>query len=279
MRLGVIYKISINNKFLIGSSINPVTRKASHLSLLKRNVHSNTILQNAYNKYGEDSFKFEIVQKDIPENILLYLEDIWIAASRSRFNCKNNGMNIRDASRLNYSQETKDKISKANKGKILSEETKNKISDSCKKIIKTKEWIEKVRISHIGKKRNTDNWFNSKKVYQYDLEGNFIKEWKTITEATLFYAKKLSANIVSCCKLNQKSAYGFQWRYEKEEKISKIKPQAKSKKVMQKDMFGNTVKIWDSTRSAKNFGFSQSRISECCNGNITVYKGFKWEFV
>lgn len=53
------------------------------------------------------------------------------------------------------------------------------------------------------------------KVIQYDLNGNFIKEWDCINdiERELGY---LHGNIVSCCKKRYKQAYGYIWRHKEE---------------------------------------------------------------
>ena len=53
---------------------------------------------------------------------------------------------------------------------------------------------------------------NLKPVIQYDLEGNFIKEW----EATKIASIKLNihaSNITNCCKNNRKTAGGYIWKY------------------------------------------------------------------
>lgn len=53
---------------------------------------------------------------------------------------------------------------------------------------------------------------NSKPVIQYDLDGNFIKEWSSLMEIE----RELGfnhANISKCCLGKQKTAYGFIWRY------------------------------------------------------------------
>ena len=58
-----VYKI-LNNKtgnFYIGSSVNMRKRKSQHSLELRKNQHANTFLQNAWNKYGEDNFTFEIL--------------------------------------------------------------------------------------------------------------------------------------------------------------------------------------------------------------------------
>ena len=57
------YKITCtgNDKNYYGSSNDFPRRKSQHLSRLRRNDHVNKHLQNAYNKYGEESFVFVIL--------------------------------------------------------------------------------------------------------------------------------------------------------------------------------------------------------------------------
>ena len=62
---------------------------------------------------------------------------------------------------------------------------------------------------------------NGKKVIQYDFEGNIINTFNSamdserfITNNSLAHWKDLQNNIDACCRLNQKSAYGFIWKYE-----------------------------------------------------------------
>lgn len=59
---GVIYIIrnTINNKFYLGSTTNFKDRKRRHLQDLRREDHHNMHLQNAYKKYGEEAFEFQI---------------------------------------------------------------------------------------------------------------------------------------------------------------------------------------------------------------------------
>lgn len=60
-----VYKITntITNKFYIGSTSESfIKRWNHHINSLRRNTHKNKHLQNAFNKYGEQSFKFEIVE-------------------------------------------------------------------------------------------------------------------------------------------------------------------------------------------------------------------------
>lgn len=49
-----------NGKRYIGVTTNPTVRKNRHFNYLRQNKHPNPIMQAAFNKYGEDSFRFEV---------------------------------------------------------------------------------------------------------------------------------------------------------------------------------------------------------------------------
>lgn len=68
-----IYKITnkTNGKFYIGSSKNISKRFREHKLDLKKNKHKNKKLQNAFNKYGEENFIFEILEECNLENLLV----------------------------------------------------------------------------------------------------------------------------------------------------------------------------------------------------------------
>lgn len=53
---------------------------------------------------------------------------------------------------------------------------------------------------------------NSKKIIQYDIKNNFIKEWECIMEVQRQLGIN-NANICQCCKGNYKTAGGFIWKY------------------------------------------------------------------
>ena len=53
----------------------------------------------------------------------------------------------------------------------------------------------------------------SKKVLQYDLDGNFIAEHESLMSASRSVGKNNSGSISACCSGNQKKAYGFIWKY------------------------------------------------------------------
>lgn len=77
-----IYQIvnTKTNKRYIGSSKALANRKYDHFGKLRHNTHHNTYLQNAYNKYGESAFIFDVLETLKPEDIdnLLNREQYYI---------------------------------------------------------------------------------------------------------------------------------------------------------------------------------------------------------
>jgi hypothetical protein len=131
---------------------------------------------------------------------------------------KNNKNNI---GRI-QTQETKDKISKANsKPKPIgfgkkSEEFKMKISKSWDNRIVT--WGDKISKGSKGvsrgkgiKKPNSDK---KREIIQLDFNNQIIKEWNSITDACLFLNKLKGAGAITlCCQGKYKTAYGYKWKY------------------------------------------------------------------
>ena len=124
--------------------------------------------------------------------------------------------------------ETKKIISSIHKGlsKPMSENTKHKISQIHKnERILTKKWKENISKGLKGRifdeewrKNLSLNAKNSKgkPVIQYDLYGNFIKEFINTAEAEEYIRKdknRKSRNIGDCCLGKQKMAYGYKWKF------------------------------------------------------------------
>lgn len=95
-----------------------------------------------------------------------------------------------------------------------------------------------------------------KKVYQYDLQGNFIKEYKSCNSAE----KELgvSRGLSTAVKLGR-IFHGFQWSLEKLDHMSsKINIHSGPRKVGQYDLQGNLIKVWNTvTECTKVFPGSQ----------------------
>ena len=168
-------------------------------------------------KYGWDNFKHIILHSNLKFEEAEELEQFYIKKYKTLdeqfgYNMQNGG--IKSFSILN---ETKEKISIALKGRHFSEEHKRKISEAQmgqknhmygKK--QSEEAKEKIRLHNIN--HPSRGAFPSRRVNQYDLNGNFIKTWNSVGEIK----RKLGIShcmISDCCRGKQKTSGGYIWRY------------------------------------------------------------------
>lgn len=66
-----------------------------------------------------------------------------------------------------------------------------------------------------------NRYSKAKKILQFDLKGNFIKEWKCVRDIV----RELGFNIeciTGCCSRKYKTSHGFIWRYKNTSKIFKL---------------------------------------------------------
>lgn len=142
-----IYTITnlIDNKIYVGYATNFRKRKGDHFANLNNNKHKNIHLQRAYNKYGRNNFVCELIEECEVKH-LTSQENYW-SNLLDTHNPKR-GYNIRPTgvdTLVSHSQETRDKISRALKGKKLSPEHIEKCRLSNLGRIHTEEENEKVR--------------------------------------------------------------------------------------------------------------------------------------
>lgn len=120
----------------------------------------------------------------------------------------------------------------------------------------------------------------AKEVYQYDLKGNFIAKYESITQAATM-TNSQQAKITLCCKGNRKTHNMFQWCYsDNTDCISVLeRPKTISKKVRQyKD--GELIATFDSFReAARAVNGTSSAISRVCSGLNKTHKGYNWKVV
>jgi hypothetical protein len=68
-------------------------------------------------------------------------------------------------------------------------------------------------------------------------------------------------------------------RTQSEETRNKISNTKEKFSVVQKDLEGNIVKIWESSKSVKQGGFYQSSVWKCCHNIQIQHRGFKWSYL
>ena len=112
-------------------------------------------------------------------------------------------------------EETRRKISNANKGKLIGK--KNPFYGKHHSEENKIKWSEKKKGKHISEEtkkklsKSNTNGKCSKKVLQFTLDGELIKEWPSVMECSRNgYDFR---NISACCRGERKSAYGFKWCY------------------------------------------------------------------
>lgn len=87
----VIYKICniVNGKFYVGSTVDSRKRFWAHRKALRAGTHDCTYLQRAWNKYGEDCFKFEIIEQLGSREELYPAEQRWLDEHFGQAYCYN----------------------------------------------------------------------------------------------------------------------------------------------------------------------------------------------
>ncbi len=205
-----IYKITniVNNKMYIGSSRNVFTRISSHKSKLKTNNHINKYLQKSYNKHGIENFIYEIIVY-CQEEELIFLEEYYINLyDSSNYEIGYNIISFSKGIQI-HSLETKNKISKGNKGKRKGIKPAQACIDfitEFAKLPKTEQHKQNLSKSHLGRKRESfsEEWklnlglAHSKKIDVYNL--NFEIVYQNITVTELCKILNISNSIVNAAK-------------------------------------------------------------------------------
>ena len=116
-QLSGIYRIlnKINGNCYIGSSLNVEKRYKHRLSTLRHNSSRCSILQKAFNKYGEDNFEFQVILCCKPE-YRLYYEQQLIRELNSQYNVFTN-VSDSPLRQFTFTEQSKLKMSIAHKGK------------------------------------------------------------------------------------------------------------------------------------------------------------------
>lgn len=219
-----IYKIvSPSGRIYVGKTSN-LKLRVDYYRRLK--CKKQPLLYYSLLKYGFSGHSFDIIYEG--EHTLNEINEIeikFINEYNSFHGNNENGMNLTlggdGGFGVIYSEERKQKIRDANKNRIYkphSEETKKLISENRKKTGKTE--LHRLAIEKLkGRKiKKNEEWIKNnaesikKPILQFDLEGNFIKEWKSAkdVESEIELSRK---NISSNLRNKTKHAYGYIWKY------------------------------------------------------------------
>lgn len=135
------------------------------------------------------------------------------------------------------------------------------------------------------KTRTVNNSYGAEiPVNQFDLNGNFIKRYKSMRSAARDTGLA-EPQIEACCNGKRNKCGGFIFLKDKdlhklEEHLNPPIPNAK--RIGQFDLDGNLIKIWKSgSEICRTLGVNSGWLSLCCNGKggAKTAKGFVWKFV
>ena len=285
---GFIYiiKNTNNQKVYIGQTSRTIQdRWEQHKNAAIRGEQQGIILYNAMRKYGIQTFyvsKLEEVDlKDINEK-----EKYWIKYYNSQ---TPNGYNVREGGEDPGRKEVYKIDPNTNQvlqcyGSAMAAAQANQIDlslltkvcrgerDSCKGF----KWIysEKYNKDFI---KNTKTHLKNYKICQINPStGECIKIWDSITKASS-ELKIQQSDISHCLSGKYRTAGGYNWC--EESKLKTFKPKTKFKQVIQKDLNGNIIKIWDNAKEAASFlNKDPSSIRKAARGDRKTAYGFIWEY-
>lgn len=214
-KLSGIYCITnlVNGKKYIGQTVKLGGRFRQHKCELSKKKNKCRILQNAFNKYGSHNFKFEPLLICERSELNRYEEAL---IKLYQTNIKSIGYNIENGGSVGkISEESKKLMSIAKKGKHLTEEHKRNISKAqiglntwTKGTIQSEETKAKRKISNILA------CTHRKRIAQLDWDGNFIKEFASVTDA----AKEIGClrrSIGHVLSGRDAQTHGYKWEYVK----------------------------------------------------------------
>ena len=185
----------VNSKVYVGQSTNIYKRWIEHIYQIKNKTHSNKHLQNSFNKYGFNSFQFEIIEKTIDN--LDNLEITYI----KKFNSLSEGYNLTSGGNNNDHYNKKiiaynlngdlvrifKSIKEASETLGISREHISEILNSKKYRKSLKGFMFKYYTSSYKNKIKPYKNKRALKIDCFDLNGNYIDTFKSVHIAAKYF--------------------------------------------------------------------------------------------
>lgn len=201
---GIIYKATnlVNGKAYIGQTIRSIDERArQHINDAKA-MKENFAFHSAIRKYGENNFRWEVIDTaDTPDELntkevfwIKYFDSYIKGESRNGYNMTVGGDSLRGEDNpfygKNHSDESRERISQSKKGQGVGN--------------------QRAKGKHTGK----DNVMYNP-IVQLTLNGEFVAEYETALDG----AKAVNGDnstIGKVCKGKLKSHKGYRWLYKKD---------------------------------------------------------------
>lgn len=203
------------------------------------------IFWRAIQKYGWENFKVEILEEGLTFEQANEREQYWIGQLNTM---APNGYNLQPGGGNH----------------TVHESSRQKMSENRK-----------------GKNKVCNREYQSKPVFQYTKDLEFIAEYPSTHEAERQTGIR-SGNIVACCNGKYNYAGGFVWIYKGHSlpDITRFKKNPSKHKIQQFMEDGTLVAEYESTaEAARNLDCYAGCIRRCLIGEVKSYKGFVWKRV
>ena len=282
-----MHKNKINGKVYIGQTYTDLQSRFGKNGIRYKSC---PLFYNAIQKYGWENFEHIILEENIDNsNIANEKEKYYISLYNSTNN--NYGYNIQNGGceqtklSIPVHQYSLDglyiksyaSISDANRENNIAS---GKISECChnnRKSIGGFMWS--------FKKENSLNKYKrkSKEIYKYDLKGNYICTYTSISDIVKEFNLSSSVHIYDCCNGNRSSCCGYIWSYEKHNKILTTNFHKQGFSIQQYDLNGKFLKEFDNlVEASKQFGEkankAYSSINNCLNNKSKTAYGYIWKY-
>ena len=206
--MAYIYCITnlINNKRYVGKTTGTIEERfKEHCKDSQKERCNKRPLYDAMNKYGVENFKVEQLEYVEDESNLSEREIYWIKELNTY---GSNGYNVSKGGDGKILYDYKEIVDLLNLGYTTIQ--------VCEKVGCCSDTVQKVAKTNGIKIRSS----KSKVVLQYDLAGNYIQTFQTLTEAMEWliergFAKdiKSTSKITACCRGKSKTAFKYKWKF------------------------------------------------------------------
>lgn len=264
---------------------------------------SGIVIEQVFKKYGKHNFKIDILEfyegdskeefNNLERSYIEKFDSINPEVGYNRTLCCGGGFLGEEVYKKRFyrhSEEAKRKIGLAHKGKVISKESIEKMRKTKLGKInnnRKKKTIEERKKRVISRKRE-------RPILQYDLNGNFIREWESVCEAGKFYGLCYGASgIRTACNNPNRTCKGFKWKYketnEERENIEiasskrsyEVKyPRKGNMRIEQYDKDMNFINTYDSFSNAArsvNLVNGTAIKRACDNFPVFTARGYYWK--
>lgn len=299
----------INHKVYVGSTVWFKERMNSHFNKLRKKEHDCEHLQRSFNKYGRDNFEFKVIEYISDIEKLNSREQFWFGfySVRNHNLCFNSSPTAGSNRGISFSEEQKNVFYRRGNARNSRVVCQLDLHGNLLKVFECiQDAAEFVGVNHTGislacsGKRKSIAGFqwcfykelnkkrgkkytkhdNRRIITQLDLNGNIIKRWNSIKDASCGTGND-PADLVNCCNKRYKTIGGFQWCYveDEDEMVGRVVNIGRFRKVVQLNKGGMEIKTWNSIKEAtEKLELAKTAIFNVFCGKQNSAGGFFWKY-